>query len=359
MKILYVHSYDPRCRMGGAEQVVLDLARSMKQHFQYEVAAAVSGGDLLDRLRTLEIPVTKIFRSRFQTPGTLAGLGRVLRNFQPDLVHSHHRYLTFLLDLFFKKEARLLHTQHLVTHDKKWFFRSGLRATAVSESVRQNLIKEYRVPADRVQTITNAVSLRARDPQTLRGIQEHFPRPSGGILGLFLGRLEEQKGFRYLIDAVASMPVSCRAKLKILAAGEGTLSKSLQRAVQEKGLGREIIFLGYRSDVPELLEASDFLVLPSLWEGMPLTLLEAYSVGRPVLATDIPGTRDIVLPGRTGELVRARDAAALARVLERWIEWPEEMLARGRGAREYWQKNFSFEQMIQNYHDLYQKLGVS
>lgn len=355
MKILYVHLSLPGRGMGGADKVVWDLARSMKEIYHEEVAAVLNPGELADRFETLQIPVTEIFWSKFKTGQTSSRLRQRIRTFQPDVIHSHHRYTTFLLDLFFRKGNILLHTEHVLRRSKRWLFRYGHFATAVSDSVRENLAHHYRVPLDRVTTLRNAVSLRPVNSAWFQDFQHKYPRRPGDIFILCSGRLDEQKGHRYLIEAIARLPDSYRARLKIFIAGEGRLETFLRREAARRGVEAPFVFLGFTPFIPELLSLCDFLILPSLYEGLPLVVLEAFSAGKPVIATDIPGTREVVENGRNGILVPPRDAGKLANAIERWMNHPEEMGKMGDEAKRF-SERYSFEQMILSYHELYQKL---
>jgi len=113
--------------------------------------------------------------------------------------------------------------------------------------------------------------------------------------------------------------------------------------------------LGFTKDISSLLSVSDFLILPSLWEGLPLSLLEACLAGKAAIATDIPGSREVVRGGRTGLLVAARDAQALCRAIQSFLDDPEKVKKMGEEARGL-ARGFSFERMVTNYHDLYKKM---
>ena len=112
----------------------------------------------------------------------------------------------------------------------------------------------------------------------------------------FVGRLEKQKGVNWLIESaplwLAELP-DCH----LLLVGDGPMRATLESAAAASGLGERIHFAGWRADVPEILAASDLLVLPSAWEGMPNVVLEAMASRRPVVATDVEGVRELLGPG--------------------------------------------------------------
>ena len=176
------------------------------------------------------------------------------------------------------------------------------------------------------------------------------------MFAVCIGRLEEQKGHRYLIEAVGLMPERLRTRLRVFFLGDGSLASMLRGLAEEKGVAAQFVFVGHTPYIPEYLSLGDFLVLPSLWEGMPLSVLEAYGAEKPVLATDIAGTRDVVSPGFTGELVPARDPQSLARRLEAWLSAPEKLVAMGEAAGQKWRNEYSFEVMVGRYRKLYAEL---
>lgn len=355
MKILYVHLYDVHTGVGGAAHVVLDLARVMKEKFQEDISAAVNPGMLSRELQKFGIPVTDIPFSKWRILEMTQKLGAVINQFRPHIVHSHHRYTSFVADLFFKKKSRVIHTQHVLTKNKSLVFRYGHLATAVSESVRKNLISYYGVPPERVVTVRNAVSLRPPDPLRLQELQKAYRHEEGRTLAFCVGRLDEQKGHRYLIEAVSQLPSVYRQRIKILLAGAGGLADSLRRQVMRQGLAEFFVFLGYTTEVSEFLSLSDFLILPSLWEGLPLSVLEAYSAGKAVIATDIPGTQELVQSGLTGLLVPPRDAKKLSSAIRYAMDHPDEIQKMGERARGVFQQ-FSFNEMATRYHALYEKV---
>ena len=353
MRILFTDIYNAKFKMGGVEKVLFELARSVKEDYQEEVACAVNSGDLSEQLKAAGIPATEIYWPKLRTPETLRQFSKLISSFRPQVIHSHHRYLTFLLDHFFKNEAKIIHTEHLCYSNWKSFYRYGHLVTAVHESIRQNLICSYHVPSECVVTIPNAVRLPEPNPEKLQRLKEGYSETLNRVRILFIGRLEEQKGHRYLIEAVGQLSRRHREKIRIFLAGEGSLGKSLKEKVQREGLESSFIFLGHSTDIAELLAFCDLLVLPSLWEGMPLVILEAYSVGKPAVASDTPGSKELIKPNETGLLVPRRDSKAIARALEQMIERPEQIKSMGRQAQEWWSKEFSFKKMVSRYYEIY------
>ncbi len=358
MKILYASLYEPRFSMGGAEKVLLDLAVAMRRDYGASVAVAVNPGDLQRELFKLGIEVIPIAWPKWRTPETLWKLKAALERLKPDVVHSHHRYTTFLLDSFFRSRARILHTEHVLRQDKTVFFRYGHQATAVHESVRENLVRRYGVPPQAVVTIPNAVARSISIPDRVEELRLRYRRSSAEVHVLLVGRLELQKGHRYLIEAVMRMPEPYRQRLRIYFAGQGSLETDLKAQIRSFRLEDCFHFLGYEQHIADYLAFCDFMVLPSLWEGMPLVVLEAAAAGRAVIATDIPGTRETIRHEKTGMLVPPRNGLKLAQAVMDWMDHPEKVRGFGQEARKFSEQEFSFPVMMERYQRVYQALAA-
>lgn len=356
MKILYTHLYDASFGMGGAERVLLDIAVAAKER-GCSVAVAVNESRLAEKLREAGIPVVRIFWSKPRTFHTLLRLWRLCKQFEPDVIHSHHRYTTFLADLFLQSRAPVLHTEHVLRNDKRLLFRAGTKISAVHETVAQNLVNYFKVSPLKVVTIPNAVKKpEARSPR-LNSIRQRYLKSPEELWAFFIGRLEEQKGHSYLIQAVALLDEKTRSKLRVFLAGDGSLEASLKEKVRTLKVENNFVFLGHTDEVNEWLELCDFVVLSSLWEGMPLSVLEAFGAGKAVLATDIPGTREVMIDGETGWLVKAADSAGMARGLNKVLSQPQEIIRMGKVAQARWRKEYSFDVMMDRYMKVYQDMS--
>jgi starch synthase (maltosyl-transferring) len=179
-------------------------------------------------------------------------------------------------------------------------------------------------------------------------------RPSLGldpdaVVALFAGRIERQKDLPTLLDA-ARVVARSRPTFRLLLAGEGPDRPALMAlTAADPDLSRAVHWLGFRADLPRLMATADILVLPSLWEGMPNVVLEAMSIGLPVVATDVEGSRDLVLPGQTGWLVPPADPTALAIALLDAHDRPDLRNHYGRTARARVRTEFSLDKMVASY----------
>lgn len=189
------------------------------------------------------------------------------------------------------------------------------RYVAVSEAMADELRSVVAYP-ERVTVINNAIH-----PERFHGVgrelREEFVNGAERPIALTLARLDFQKGLETLIEAAATLP-----DVLFLIAGDGPERARLEAVARDRGVADRVRFLGRRSDVPKLLSACDVFVLPSLFEGLPVSVLEAMAASRPVVATSIPGTAEAVVDGETGWLVPPRDPAALAAAVARVVADP-------------------------------------
>ncbi|MBI3316516.1 MAG: glycosyltransferase [Candidatus Omnitrophica bacterium] len=357
MKIFFATLHDPKFPMGGAEKVLLEMALALRFQKKHEVEVAVNPGDLSRELESSHIPVIFLQRSKLRSFETLKSLRQAIDRFQPDVLHSHHRYLTFLASFFLKSRVKILHTEHVWRSDKMLLFQSGHFVTAVSQGVGENLIKNYKLPRSRVRVIPNAVSVSPPHWDHVNQLKEKFRKSEeNSCLALFVGRLEIQKGLIYLLEALTALSPEDQKKIRVLVAGDGSLNRELKKKAESLGLSGRVFFLGHVRPIADYIALCDFLILPSLWEGMPLVILEGAAVGLPAIATDIPGTRETILPGKTGLLVPAKDVPHLSSALAHWLNQPQEIKEMGLAAKKFVQEQFSFAGMLNRYEEVYRAL---
>jgi hypothetical protein len=169
-----------------------------------------------------------------------------------------------------------------------------------------------------------------------------------------VGLIYEAKGQDLALEALTRP--GCE-RLHLWIAGEGQQREALTARARELGLADRAHFLGWRKDVPALLAAADFLMLPSRWEAMPYIVLEAMASARPVVAARVDGVRDLVLEGETGLLCDVGDAEGLADACARMIaREPAERASMGERGRALVQRSFSAEAMVRGLIDVYEEV---
>jgi len=187
------------------------------------------------------------------------------------------------------------------------------RYIAVSRAVAGELIERFRWPAGKVSVVYNAVELDRYGGEGSPALRQELGA-DGQLLILTPARLDEQKGHRVLLRAATEVPGAIFAL-----AGEGPERAELEALARELGVADRVRFLGHRTDIAELLAACDAFVLPSLYEGSSLAVLEAMAARRPVLSSAIGGTDELIEDGRDGLLVPPDNAEALAAAMRRLL----------------------------------------
>ena len=224
---------------------------------------------------------------------------------------------------------------------------------SVNEEDRLSAIEKGVVRPSKIHTVINGINTKRFEnvvpPDSLR--RELDPSGQAILIGT-TGRLMPQKGYHYLIQA---MPTVLREfpGARVIFVGDGPLESELKGLAGQLGVSDQCRFLSFRTDIPELLASFDIFVLPSLWEGLSISLLEALAAGKPIVATNIKGNREVIDHGVNGLLVNPGDPAALAEGIIHLIRDKEKARGVGERAREKARKCFSEEAMVQRTLDLY------
>jgi glycosyltransferase involved in cell wall biosynthesis len=338
-------------RPGGAERIVLELAADARRHGD-TVAVASAGGPWVAQLHQdithFEVPLRR--RSTVATLTAAWPLRAVLRGFRPDVVHAHNLRATVAVAAALSTVAarpRLLTTVHGLappdyTAAARLLRMTGARVVACAPAVARSL-QAAGFPASRTEIILNGAALlppAASQVDALRAQLGVGDRP----LVVGIGRLAAQKSWTTLIEAMRRVEGA-----DALVAGEGPMRESLEAAADAAG-GR-VRFVGAAADVASLLHLADCVVSTSTWEGLPLSLLEALSLGRPVVATAVDGVRDIIPPD-AALLVPPHDPEAVATAIGRVLhdhDLADRLSRRARTAASAWTP----ERMLTDYRRCY------
>ena len=230
------------------------------------------------------------------------------------------------------------------------------RVVTVSELVRETLIAASKIDPERLVTIHSGVNWEGYQIDVditakKKGVGLETP---ASVIGA-IGRLDRVKGVEYLLRAAAKVILKT-PDAAFLIVGDGSQREAMEQLARSLGISHRVVFTGQRDDVPELLAVMDVLVLPSLYEGLPNAVLEAMAAGKPVIATRVGGTPEVVEDEVTGLLVPPRDPEALAQAIIALLQDRERAKAMGRAGRERVEKHFSVERMVQQTEDLYKEL---
>ena len=331
-----------RLTAGGIRAHVLDLVANLSDGYSPLVVGALD--DVFqDKLKAMgvEFVVTPIEdRVRpFRDLATLINLRKMLRRLRPGLVHIHGNKAALLgltAARFGGRPPAVVTIHNYVSINNSGGFKAKIasmvqrrlyrwtsKVIAVSDNLRDGLLADKRLPATKIVTIHNGIdATRWSACQEARARRPVPPAVDGREFRLLaVGRFVEFKGHRYLLEAVSRLAGEYPG-LRLDIAGDGPLREQLTERRDELGLSDRVRFLGYVTDPGPLYSEADLLVMPSLWEGLPYTLLEVMACGCPVLTTTAGGLPELVDDGKTGLLVPPGDSEALAAGIRRFIEEP-------------------------------------
>jgi glycosyltransferase involved in cell wall biosynthesis len=369
--------------LGGAERFGAELASHLDQEiftpivcafWQRERESEKYWSEYLTQ-RGVEFFFAADWPGRFSPIKFIEGLKKInlhLQDVPIAIIHSHFQ-VGSLAALILKRKLRvkaLLRTAHL-SPDKEWgnggiaticrlvftklIFPLGFDLeVGVSQAAVFALNRRFfaRLLNRRALWIPNAISLSRFKPVRHQHIRQELGIAPDELVVGSVGRLTEQKGYIYLIEA-ASKVISILPNVKFLIIGEGPLRRYLQEYADALRISNSFIFIGPREDLVPLYSAMDLFVLPSLWEGLPTVIFESMACGVPVIATNIPGTRELVRHGHTGWLVEPKDSKALAEAIIYALQHPDARDTIARTAAESVVPLYSMEHIANQYQAIY------
>lgn len=285
-------------------------------------------------------------------------LCNVFRRIRPDILHTH-------ASLSARVAGRRMHVPCIInTRHCMEDVSGGLKARlkgafnnhysdifiGVADAVGQNLI-DCGAKKEKVRVVYNGVEpLDMWEEEKRREERLRLGVAPEDILFGIVARVEPIKGHRFFVEAAAQL---ADMPAKFLVVGDGSLLEDVKRQAHELGLDGRMIFTGYVQDTTGMMNAIDVNVIASYSEAMSLAVLEAMSLGKPSVATDSGGTREIVTDGITGLLVPPADSRALAGAMRRMMAEPELRARMSCGAKEAFEKEFTAQKMVANLERLY------
>jgi glycosyltransferase involved in cell wall biosynthesis len=221
---------------------------------------------------------------------------------------------------------------------------------AISQKISELLI-EAGVKCEGIRLIHSGVDPRPF-AAAAKGPNGHPERLVVGMAAV----LEERKGHRLLLEAARRLKQQQGLHISYRLAGEGSLKKTLEATAERLGLKEDVQFLGFVFDMPGFLADVDVVVLPSLFEGLGVSVLEAMAAGKAVIASRVGGLPELVIDAATGFLVEPRDVAGLADAIGKLAHDRNLIRSMGKKGRERLEKNFTMEQMARKNEDYYYSL---
>lgn len=305
--------------LGGTENVVLQLSEILLG-LGYNVIVCSNGGVNLSKLKEMGVKhyhikdITKLIYFF----SNLILLYRIIRYENISIIHVHHRMAALYTQFLFSKDKLTkVATVHNTFYNKKFFTKIAYRRMkliAVGDEVKKNLISYFKIKDSNIRVIRNAIKPFYNDVVMDEKIDYYKSR--GYEVVINVGRLTKQKGMEYFVLAAKEV-LRKRKNVIFFIIGSGELEDKINSLIEESNISKNVFLMGYRSNVRDLMIQSDLVVLSSLWEGLPLTPIESFSVGKTVVATSVDGTIEIIDNYTNGILVKPKDYTEMgSKILE-------------------------------------------
>ncbi len=361
--------------LGGAEEYLKVLVTQINpEKYSPRVALPLrpATGPLADFFLSRGVPVDYVESHGKVALPNFMGPWRYFREQKPDIIHFNlnnsfgcffpvlaaaacrvpfrlaTEHLTF--GLASGRRAGIL-TKKLVKKILTFYLHSTI---TVSEANKQLLMRDYRIHSHRIKLIRNGINLKkfSSSREGRQRIRHEFGITEDQLLVGTVARFSFQKGHEFTIEAIPSILRSC-PQSRFLLVGDGPEREKIQHRIQELNLSSFVTITGERQDIPDLLSALDLFLLTSIFEGLPLSVLEAMAVGTPVIATAVNGTPEAVADELTGVLIPPQDSQAVAQAVIALLKDPEKRKALSQKSRERVQKYFDQSFMVRQVEDLY------
>lgn len=366
MKILFV---DPCLEPGGTELHLLTRATELKKR-GHQVMVASSGGLLVRRFEDNGIPHFQLDIKK-KSPLHLwrgsRGLRRLLGTQEIDLINTDAVGVTLMCYLAMRfpplQRIPLVATIPVISKGKLLKYAIAGRllnltcdfVITCNHTELKKLVRAKLNPF-KTATIYNGVDLRkfrpSRDPAKVKA---HFDFSSNTPLIGIIARLNPEKGHNIFLEAAATT-LRYYPEARFLVIGSGPLSSQLQDYARTMGIDHAVVFTGYRSDIPDILAGLDIVVISSLWECLPNSLLEAMAMGRPVISTNVGGIPEVIQDGVSGLIVPPRNPEALAQAIVTLLGDSYHRTQMGDRARRTIEENFELQGMIDRLEQQYEKV---
>ena len=340
---------------GGITSYLLTLSKGLIRE-GHRVHLVSSGGNMLVEFSYAGVdhfPADINVKSELH-PNIYKAVGRVRRYIEEKnihVIHSHTRVTQVMGWLLGKITGRpylsTCHGFYKMRLGRRMFPGWGRAAIAISKPVQEYLINDFKMKLEHVFLIPNGVEINKfslYQEESRKEKRRTFSLEGYQIVGI-IARLADVKGHAVLVQAMKRI-VGRKPNVKLMIVGEGKQEDNLKRLVQELRLGDQVYFYPVINKSAEFLEIFDVFAMPSLDEGLGLSVMEAQASGLPVVASAVGGLTTLIEHRKTGLLVPPNDSEALADAIEEMLDDPARAAAMGKAARDFIVRNFSAESMV-------------
>ncbi|KNF09180.1 N-acetyl-alpha-D-glucosaminyl L-malate synthase [Gottschalkia purinilytica] len=345
---------------GGAETYLINLIKNSKENVKYFIVCDHKGYNHR-KLEELDVEVEIIPMNSVYDIKSAHKIASYCKKNKIDIIQAHflrESFIAVLAKLFYPK-LRVVWTTHfiyeysgLINKLNKVFAKFADRIISVSNAVKKSLENEN-INSKKITTIYNGVDTEYFKPIAVNNIREEFNIDKDELLLITAARFEKIKGHDFLIDGLYELK-NKGIQFKCLLVGDGSEKNNLENKIKELELEENIIFTGYREDIPSLLSASDIYISPSINEAISFSILEALSCNIPAIATNVGGVPEIFEQSNCGAMIEYGDKEALANSILELYSNKDEYLEKKKNARKLVIDKFSITNMVEKTVELYE-----
>lgn len=365
-KLIYVIT---DLRLGGAQKVLVNFLTCLNRELFNPKVVCLFGGKspVASEIEGLGIPVIDFnFKNKFDV-FSFWHFYNWLKHEKPAILHSslfHANLLSRVVGRILKIPIIISWRQNINLGSNIREFLNRLSANlddcviAVSNEVRSKELIATRINPDKVIVVYNSINTdlyQPNDDYSREEIRFKFGIEGSTILLGTIGRLHPQKGITYLLEGFKEVRNQYK-NAKLIIVGEGELKPQLIEQAKYLQIIDSTLFPGAKTNIPEILKALDVFILPSLWEGLPLALLEAMAAGLPVIATGVGGIPEVIENNRSGIIVPTADPGAIYSSIHRLISDPELRDSMGEAGRKRVVEKFDVKKNILQLERIYTQL---
>jgi len=347
--------------IGGAESFLMNFALESKRNedIDLEICTLYPSTFLRNKIQKLNIPLWE-FNLNFKY--NLIGIFKIINLIKKrkyDIIHIHlfpAALFSSIASFFIPQKIKLVFTEHSVNNRRRSFaifklldlfvYSRYSKIICVNRQVQLSLIRWLPKIKKKTDVIFNGVP----EPK-LENLQ--FSKKYDVI---FIGRLEKVKGINFLLKAVNILKIKQNKNIKLAIVGDGSLKKQLEETAKRLKINDSIKFLGSRQDISNLMISSKILILPSIWEGLPMTILEAMYLKIPIIATSVGGIPEIIENKKDGLLIPSKNPEIIAKTIIYLLENKDLQTKLTQNAYKKVKSLYSIQNYTKNILDIYKEL---
>lgn len=363
MKILLLTT---RLQYGGIGVYTVTLAEALKQR-GHSLRVASGGGELVAELeaRGIEHIYLNINTKSEVNPIVWLASGNLIGSIEknkPNIIHAQTRVTQVLAYLVWRRRqipyVSTCHGFFRPRLGRRVFPCWGQKAIAISEAVREHLVNDLKVKKENVSLVYNGVDTerfkRSLAQNEAAAYKSNIGLKDGPVIGV-IARLSPVKGHRFLLMAMKEV-LRDVPEAQLLIIGDGPIKAELVNLALQLNIAGSVFLEGSTPDTTKPLSIIDVFVLPSLQEGLGLSIMEAMAAGRPVVGTDVGGVYSLIKDGKTGLLVPPQDATGLAQAILELLKDRDKANRLGQQAQRFVTEKFSLDHMVDEIEKVYRQV---